>query len=637
MKLDQYKMKRDRIVDMYRQLIDIAEPLDMQNLVGELNKNIRDMDEEIFNLVVVGEFSRGKSTFVNALLGQRILPSSKRPTTAVISKIAYNDNAQFRIHYKQKEKTPKEVSAEEFKDLVAPSEAGIIDKVKNAFAREKQKKLDSISYVEIGYPLEFCRDNVNVVDTPGTNDLNVGRIEITYQYVEKADAVILVMAANQALTASELSFLEERIIGNQIKDIFFVVNYKDALNGPQEEANVKRYIEENLRQKLSYSPESFKLYMVSSLQALLYKRSTVNKETLTPKQMLRLPDNFEDTGFRELEDALWGFLSEEKGNAKLKKYVSRGNKAIKCIYDDINMRLDMSERSVEEIQEKYTKLEPAFQDTKKKVSQLVRMLRERLENGSCSIVDKCVVASNAIRSAANRSVDNYSGDVNEEDIRDSIEGAVYREQKRFIGEMTAMQKNLFDREIALVNNEVQKIWTDISLDYHDGKVSGFDFAVKFDVDMDIQTEMSSTSVHEVEGALAGAVMGAAVAGPVGAIIGGIFGAVFGGSSGSSPVNVKKQIKYSINTNFKSNLDDMQNSVLHQYRRNIDRVCNEIERNFNSRLDDMDRQLKSVLAQKQATEQDAGKLKQDLENKRNEIKLLFAEFSRMYNDASTSSI
>ena len=67
-------------MEIYRRLIAIAGPLDMKNLVSELNRNIQDMNEEVFNLVVVGEFSRGKSTFVNALLGQRILPSSKRPT-----------------------------------------------------------------------------------------------------------------------------------------------------------------------------------------------------------------------------------------------------------------------------------------------------------------------------------------------------------------------------------------------------------------------------------------------------------------------------------------------------------------------------------------------------------------------------
>ena len=81
-------------------------------------------NDEKFNLVVVGEFSRGKSTFVNALLGCPMLPVSKSPTTAVISKIVYGENSEYIVHYKSGES--KTISEEEFLDIKAQSEGDVL-------------------------------------------------------------------------------------------------------------------------------------------------------------------------------------------------------------------------------------------------------------------------------------------------------------------------------------------------------------------------------------------------------------------------------------------------------------------------------------------------------------------------------
>lgn len=215
MQLNIYKNKMLSVQNAFQQVKSIAREMHMSNAIHQMDDIMQRMTGDDFHLVIVGEFSRGKSTFVNALLGKRILPASKNPTTAIISKIIYGEKPAFRIHYKNG-KLPLSMEESAFKKLTAPPEPDESDIVSVQEFSEKQKKINEIDFAEISYPLPFCKDKVEVVDTPGTNDLNVGRMEITYGYLNQADAVILLLAAYQPLSSSEAQFLKERILGNQI-------------------------------------------------------------------------------------------------------------------------------------------------------------------------------------------------------------------------------------------------------------------------------------------------------------------------------------------------------------------------------------------------------------------------------------
>ena len=112
--------------------------------------------------------------------------------------------------------------------------------------------------------MDLGRDNVDIVDNPGTNDLSSVRLDITYNYLNKADAVIMLLSANQALTASELAFLKERVLGNQIKDIFFIISSKDRLKTSEEEKMVLDFVRENLSQ-IEGMPKKLRIHLLSSL------------------------------------------------------------------------------------------------------------------------------------------------------------------------------------------------------------------------------------------------------------------------------------------------------------------------------------------------------------------------------------
>jgi small GTP-binding protein len=183
-------------------------------------RDIRDtrvpkLDEERFSIVVLGEFNHGKSTFINALLGENILPVGITPTTAVLAHIKHGKKLTAHAVYESGKRKALE--------------AGKLAEWLTVEGEAARKKDEPLAFVELTHPSPLLEDNLTIVDTPGVNDINDQRAEITYGYVPRADAVIFLLDAGQILTASERQFLEERILRSSRDRLVFVVTKSDAL------------------------------------------------------------------------------------------------------------------------------------------------------------------------------------------------------------------------------------------------------------------------------------------------------------------------------------------------------------------------------------------------------------------------
>ncbi|MDQ6670553.1 MAG: dynamin family protein [Chloroflexota bacterium] len=186
--------------------------------VRQLRQAELDLDE-LFLLVVVGEFNSGKSAFINALLGARVLREGVTPTTAVITRVRY---------------------------APAPNER-----------REG-------ALLEVGYPLDLLRD-VAVVDTPGTNAIVREHEEITGHFVPRADLVLFVTSADRPFTETERAFMERiRIWG---KKVVVVLNKVDLLRKEQV-AEQMEFVRQGVENLLGFRPE---LFPVSARLALAAK------------------------------------------------------------------------------------------------------------------------------------------------------------------------------------------------------------------------------------------------------------------------------------------------------------------------------------------------------------------------------
>ncbi len=199
------------------------------------------LDEERFSVVVLGEFNHGKSTFINALLGGPILPTGITPTTAILTHIAHGARASATLV--GDDGARRSIDAGALGDWLTvdglgASGEGDRAKVANAKGGEAKggdtkssgKGVAGVHHVELTHPAALLEDRLTIVDTPGVNDINEQRAEITYGYLPRADAAVFLLDATQILTASERQFLEERILRSTRDRLLFVVAKVDLLS-----------------------------------------------------------------------------------------------------------------------------------------------------------------------------------------------------------------------------------------------------------------------------------------------------------------------------------------------------------------------------------------------------------------------
>jgi len=241
-------------------LAEIAEGAGLVSVARDIRtERIPKLDAERFSLVVLGEFNHGKSTFVNALLGTALLPTGITPTTAVLTHISHGPHPTAELVLDSGERRPL--------DPARISDWATVDGLAaNDHARGSPPG-GSVHYLDLRVPAPILADHLTIVDTPGVNDINEQRAEITYGYVPRADAAIFLLDATQILTASERQFLEERILRSSRERLIFVIAKTDLLDA-EENAETLRFAREHLGRIV---PEPA-IFPVSARQELAGKR-----------------------------------------------------------------------------------------------------------------------------------------------------------------------------------------------------------------------------------------------------------------------------------------------------------------------------------------------------------------------------
>lgn len=211
-----------------QQLCDIANLLierdyvkNRAQILHEVHSLMSDINRDFYTVVILGEFKRGKSTFVNAILGEPLLPMDILPETAVISALMYDDQPRLSVVYSNGTEEAGELSRDYLQKFSAQTAA--------------QSDLASIRYIKIGYPINILKNRVVLVDTPGVSDLNQQRSDVTYQFLPCANTVIFLLDANSPLKKSEKDFIEQQLVPLGITDIMFLVNKYDCVDEEEDE------------------------------------------------------------------------------------------------------------------------------------------------------------------------------------------------------------------------------------------------------------------------------------------------------------------------------------------------------------------------------------------------------------------
>jgi ribosome biogenesis GTPase A len=311
MMLDQFRERTQEVTAALSTLTGLADGLGARTLKERVERELlRKLEEDRFHLVVVGEFNHGKTTFVNALLGESALATGVTPTTAAIHHLKYADQPEAAVVRQGGLREP------------IPFETA------RRFAVGGGASAEEIDYLEIGYPAPILREGILLVDTPGVNDLSLQRADITYSYIPRADAVLFLLDAGQILKESERVFLNDKLLRASRDKIVFVITKWDLLTR-DEQVEALAYAKEQLAKLLKDAV----VFPISAELALAGSRET--------------------SGLPELLQYLTSFLAQERGRILLDNALGAGlaialllSRGVDARRRSLSMKIDELDRRI---------------------------------------------------------------------------------------------------------------------------------------------------------------------------------------------------------------------------------------------------------------------------------------------------
>ncbi|WP_100402506.1 dynamin family protein [Bacillus sp. FJAT-42315] len=302
-----------KLKNMNRQLDGIP---GFQRFIDGLRQKADRLEQRKYTIALFGAFSAGKSSFANAMLGEKVLPVSPNPTTAAVNRIHPPDEQHphrtAAVHLKTEQDLLLDIqhslqlfdrsvtslveANQVIPELLIANEGEGREKIHLSFlkafhdgfneykeqlgttllvdlqafqgfvANEKQSCF--VESIDLYYDCDFTRQGVTLVDTPGADSINARHTGVAFEYIKNSDAILFVTYYNHAFSKADREFLIQL---GRVKDafeldkMFFIVNAIDLAKDEEEVQEVKNYVTEQL---LQYGIRFPRLFGVSSLQAI---------------------------------------------------------------------------------------------------------------------------------------------------------------------------------------------------------------------------------------------------------------------------------------------------------------------------------------------------------------------------------
>jgi small GTP-binding protein len=282
--------------------------LGLQREIQALSTASQQLQQGVFRLMVLGDMKRGKSTLINALLGEKVVPMDASPCTALLTILKYGAEKRVTVHF-QDQRPPEVMDLNQFAATytIPPDEAKRLeDRQETAFP--------AVSHAVVEYPLPLLESGIEIIDTPGLNDTQT-RNQTTLECLYTCHAVLFVLSAAQPCTLDERRYLQNYLKERQV-GLFFLINGWDlvakSLPDPEDthaltEAQTK-ILQVFQAQLAPYCPVASydqRVFTISALEAL--------------RQRLKEPnaDLADSSGFGAFVNQLTHFLRQERLEAEL--------------------------------------------------------------------------------------------------------------------------------------------------------------------------------------------------------------------------------------------------------------------------------------------------------------------------------
>lgn len=322
-----------------------------------------------FSIVVVGEFSAGKSTLLNALMGQRILPSFTNETTATVNFLRHKDRAingeVGRVYYRDGEE-------EELRDLSLAT-------INEYVSTKGDEVANKVEHLDLYLDSQFLEDGVTLVDSPGLNGVADGHREITEQQILKSNASIFLFNSDHPGSKTDFEFLYD--LQKKVKTIIFVLNKIDNIKEEEGETveSVIESLKSNYRKQFPDIKTVPEIWPVAAFKAL--EARTV-PEKAGQEEISRL---------KPFEERLLKFLTcGEKAHQQLISPVERVISVLnetKSNYEE-DLKLLAGKQDTEELENKISEVQEIVGNLSNKIKKSKNNVSNAVSNSSKEIIEE---------------------------------------------------------------------------------------------------------------------------------------------------------------------------------------------------------------------------------------------------------
>lgn len=373
-----------------------CERLDMAERAAILKGIKERMDNHLFSVGILGEFKRGKSTVINALLGAEIVPADVLPASATLNYIRWDATPHAKVNFK--DGTSKEVPIDEMSHYVTK------------LTEEDERMAATVEDAVVHYPCLFCQYGVQIVDTPGLNDDERMSL-ITENVLPHLDAIIMVISADSPFSESEADFVRNKIMASDLGRVIFVINKIDVIRRKDREKLVnliRGRIAEKVMEKMG------RLYGVDSpeYQAAQMKVGELRVFPISARDALDAKlDGDEEalaaSGLPALEDELSHLLTDLRGMLELVAPVNQVRSCAQEAIRTIDVRTAAMHMDAQEFERVQTAAIREIEATRKKKQQDLVRLNETSAGLYEQMQDQVDAAYQAIQESVAGAVDQY--------------------------------------------------------------------------------------------------------------------------------------------------------------------------------------------------------------------------------------
>lgn len=340
---EDYKKARDESVSLLHELAEKLRVLGGEHKARSIIQTANKLNRNDFRIIFCGEFKRGKSTLINAVLGQKALPMKVAPCTGVITEVKYADEPKVLVHPLRGD--PFKASSTDVKQYIAIQGNDAPD----------------VARVELLYPIPMCKNAITLIDSPGLNE-DWKRTQVSLTELNKADAIIMVLSCEMALSRSEMDFIESRLL-HHTAGSFFVWNRYDAVwNDDQEIAALRSRSQSRLKKYKE------RVYYLSAREALV-------------AQLRNDHGRYTRSGLPSFMNSLEHFLTEKRALAKIHTPLNEGKRAAQYAKNVLGPRLfHLLSKTQDELHKEVLALRPKLTELSHTRQARTELIEESIED-----------------------------------------------------------------------------------------------------------------------------------------------------------------------------------------------------------------------------------------------------------------